>query len=711
MANNQSSKILNFIQFNFVSVFVVLTVFLLFIPLPKVLIDIAMILNLAFSFIVLLAVLNTPRASDFQTFPRIILFQALFGLAINISSTRLILLNEATVGYSEEQSAMVQAFANIVAGDDVIIGFIIFLILIIVQVLVITKGASRVSEVSARFTLDSMSSKFFDIDNRFNSGVIDEQEALRLKDAIRREIDFYSNMDGSSKFVSGNVKAGIFITIVNLVGGLIMGMINHDLSFTEALNTYSKLTIGDGLMSQLPSLVISFATGILVTGSKSDESLTEQLKTDFTRSGYIYIIVGVTLAVIGLGLRAGTEFLLIPMGILFILIGIRMTKANEKKELAKKMEADSAAKTTQNGSSSAEDDSIILLDSLSLELGYALIPLVSQEKGAELLERITRIRNEAKQDFGFVIPKIRIIDNMTLDPNDYVFKIKGIEAGRATIRLGYYMCMDTGSVTNPIAGEQTKDPAFGMNAIWLPEDKRQEAEEAGYVTVDPPTIIATHLIEIIRANASQMLGRQEVSSILDTVKEKNPILVKEVLETANLSIGVIEKVLQNLLDENVSIRNIVTILETLANFAHISKNPWDLTAKVRESLGLQICLQYVDSTENVKKLRVMRLSEEFAQMIADHAIFPPDGSKPMVAFDNVDNRMWIQSVADSYKRVSGQGYQPIILCASTVRQLVKSSLERDMPGIVVLSEMEILAAGRNIITEIIDEIEINKEAI
>lgn len=708
MANKKNKSVMNFIQDNYVSVFLVLTVFILFIELPKTIIDIVMILNLAFSFIVFLAVINTPRASDFQTYPRVILFQALFGLAINISSTRLILGSEVTSDYSNQQSAMVQAFADVVAGNDVVLGFIIFIILIIVQVLVITKGASRVSEVSARFTLDSMSSKFFDIDNRFNSGVIDENEALRLKDAIRKEIDFYSNMDGASKFVSGNVKAGILITLVNLIGGIFFGMANYDLSFNEALNSYSKLTIGDGLMSQLPSLIISFSTGILVTGSKSDESLSEQLKMDFTRSGYVYIIVGLTLAIFGIGLRHGTQILLIPIGILFVFVGLRLSRTKEKEAQKKEEEIKAQQGSEIQKAASNESDSISLLDPLSLELGYALIPLVNQEKGAELLERITRIRNEAKLDMGFVIPKIRIVDNMTLEPNDYVFKIKGIERGRASIRLGYYMCMDTGSVVNPIQGEETKDPAFGMNAIWLPEDKRQEAEEAGYVTVDPPTIIATHLTEIIRANASQMLGRQEVSAILDTVKEKNPVLVKEVLETAQLTIGVIEKVLQNLLDENVSIRNIITILETLANFAHISKNPWDLTAKVREALGLQICLQYVDSAD--KKLRVMRLSETFTQMIADHAHFPADGSKPIVAFDNVDYRSWMASVSDSFARVTNQGYQPIILCVSSVRQLVKSSLDREMPGIIVLSDMEILAAGRNIVTEIVDEIELKEEA-
>ena len=703
MANEGRGKVMNLIQHNYVAVSVVLVIFLLFIPIPKILIDLCMILNLAFSTIIMLAVLTTPRASDFQTFPRIILYQTMFGLGINIASTRLILsAKTVSTGISSEQSAMVQAFANIVAGNNIVIGFVIFIILIVVQVLVVTKGAGRVSEVQARFSLDSMSQKFFDVDNRLNSGMIDDEEAKRLKDAIRKEIDFYSNMDGSSKFVSGNVKAGIFITVVNLIGGFIVGMRFNGMNFSDALKTYSILTIGDGLMSQLPSIIISFATGILVTGTKSDEDLGSQIKNDFTRDGYTYIIVGIILIITGLALRAGTQFLLVPVGALFIFIGYRMAKKQDKEKERIKQQEEQQKATNQNGTNTPESEKIALIDNLSLELGYALIPLVSKEKGAELLERITRIRNEAKLDMGFLIPKIHIQDNMTLDPNDYSFKIKGIEVGHANIRLGYYMCMDTGSVITPLKGEKTKDPAFGMDAIWLPEDQRAEAEEAGYVVVDPPTIIATHITELIRANAAKMLGRQEVSSIIETVREKNPVLVTEVLETAKLSYGQIQKVLQNLLEENVSIRDIVTILETLANYASISKNPWDLTEKVREALGLQICLQYADAD---KKLRVMQLAEDLAVLIQENGMYPADGSKPQVAFDPVDRRKWINSVSTCLSRVKAKGYQPIILCPQVVRQLVHSSIEREMPGVVVLSEMEIMAAGRSVSVEVIDKIE------
>lgn len=705
MANESRGKILNFLQNNIVPVSIVLVVFLLFIPIPKTLIDLSMILNLAISIVILLVVVQIPRPSDFQTFPRIILFQTMFSLAINISSTRLILAGKMKGGSLVNQSSMVQAFARIVAGDSIVIGFVIFIILIVVQVLVVTKGAGRVSEVAARFSLDSMNQKLFDIDNRLNSGAIDEQQAEELKEAVRKDIDFYSNMDGSSKFVSGNVKAGIFITVVNLLGGIIIGMVLNNMSITQALSTYSILTIGDGLTSQLPSLIISFATGLLVTGTKSDETLNQQLKKEFTSDGHIYEIVGAVLIVAGIALRSGTQFILIPVGILFVFIGYKMTKDKEKKII--KQQQEDQKKATSMSSNSPNTDKIVLLDPLSLELGYALIPLVDKEKGAELLERITRIRTETLHDIGISIPKIRIQDNMTLEPNDYSFKIKGIEAGHATVRLGYVMCMDTGAVTEQLDGEKTKDPAFGMDAIWLPEDRRNEASAAGYVVVDPPTIISTHITEIIRSHASEFVDRQSVSVILDTVKQQSPVLVDEVLNTAKITYGTIEKVFQNLLEEKVSIRNYEQILETMANFASVTHNSWELTAKVRESLGLQICEQYADPSD--KKLRVMRLSQELSELIADHAYYPQDGSKPYVAFGPAERRRWISAVSNSLSKISQLGYLPIILCVSNVRQLVRSSIEREQPGVVVLSDMEIYAARNNVSVEIVAEIEDEEE--
>ena len=705
---NKRGSIVSILQNNIVPVAIVLCVFLLFIPIPKIFVDLSMILNLALSVIILLVVVQLPRPSDFQTFPRVILFQTLFSLGINISSTRLILAGQIQNGELIGQSAMVNAFASIVAGDNLVVGFVIFIILIVVQVLVVTKGAGRVSEVAARFSLDSMNQKLFDIDNRLNSGVIDEQQAELLKEEIRRDIDFYSNMDGSSKFVSGNVKAGIVITIVNLIGGIIAGTVlagDRALTVTEAIQTYSRLTIGDGLTSQLPSLIISFATGLLVTGTKSEETFDQQLKKEFAVDGRIYQIVSVVLLVAGVVFSINGQpsllAVLLPVGGLLFYIGIRMSREETAKKMAVAQAQTSSQASAQNAGQS-EGEPIVMLDPLSLELGYALIPLVDKDKGAELLDRISRIRIEARHDIGLDIPKIRIQDNMTLEPNDYSFKIEGIEAGHASVRLGYVMAMDTGDVLEKMDGEATKDPTFGMEAIWLPEEKRSEAESRGYVVVDAPTIISTHITEIIRWHAAEMINRQSVSVILDKVKEKNAVLVDEVLNTLKISYGTIEKVLQNLLAEKVSIRNYVKILETIANYAHVSQNPWDLTAKVREALGLQICMQYVDPEE--KKLRVMRLSQELTELVQQRAYVPPDGSAPYVGFDPVESRRWHNAFEASMGRISKMGFAPIILCVSPIRQLVHSAIEREIPGAVVLSDMEVYAAGKNVKVEIIDEI-------
>ncbi|MGP1511564.1 MAG: flagellar biosynthesis protein FlhA [Treponema sp.] len=705
MANENRFNLLDFIQKNIPGVAAVVVVLMLVIPLPKIFIDLFMILNLALSVVILLVVIYTPRASNFSSFPRIILFATLFGLGINISSTRLILASKgaSTAAYLSTQSDMVKAFANIVTGgNNLVIGLVIFIILIVVQVVVITKGAGRVSEVAARFTLDSMQVKQLDIDTQLSNGYITEEEARIQKEELRRDIDFYSNMDGSSKFVSGNVKAGIFITVVNLVGGFIVGMIVNKMDFQSALSIYSNLTIGDGLMSQLPSLMLSFATGILVTGDKADESLTDKIKREFSVDGTIYEIVGVALALMGIALRNHTQFLLVPIGALFIYIGYKLKKGQAVRA-AKKLADEAAAKSGAKGSSSPEADSVAPLDPLSLEIGFALVPLVDKSKGAELLERVTRIRRECALDLGLSVPRIRIMDNMNLDPNEYSFKIRGIEAGRAKTRLGYYMCMNTGTVTEELKGEETRDPAFGMPAIWLPEDRRQEAEQAGYTVVDPPTIIATHLTEIIRGHAAEILGRQEVATIMNSVKESNPIVVDEVLngERHKFSYGDIEKILQGLLIEQVSIRNMVTILETLANYGSITSNTWELVEKVREALGLQICMQYAD---NDRKLRVVNLSQGWSQKFLDHAQYPSDGSRPFAAFDPVDGRKWISSVSADLQTVKNMGYLPVIMCSSVIRQLVKYSIEREMPGVVVISEKEILAAGNGISLEVLGEI-------
>ena len=706
MAEKRGSggSILNFVLRNSLAVGVIVVVLFMFIPLPTAFIDLAMVINLALSFIILLTVIYMKRAADFTSFPRVVLITTIFGLAINISSTRNILVHPVkTSGHMAGQSEMVQAFANIVAGDKVLIGFIIFIILIVVQVLVITKGADRVSEVTARFTLDAMNNKMFTIQNQINNGSITEEEGELKINQLRQEIDFYSAMDGSSKFVSGNVKAGIFITVVNLIGGIVTGTM-AGASITDALDSYAKLTIGDGLMSQLPSLLLSFSTGLLITGSNDGDLLSDQLKEQFSANGTIYVIVGATLVALGLAFHNGATATLVPIGILFILVGSRLSHLKTKEEEKKTVEAEKAKNSPQKGNGGPEEISpVVKLDELSLEIGYALIPLVDDEKGAELMSRVKRIRREAALDLGLVIPPIHIMDQMELSPEEYSFTIRGIEAGRGRLKLGHFMCLNTGNVPKDreIVGEKTKDPAFGMDAIWLPDSKRLEAEKAGYAVIDAPTIIATHLTELIRRNASKILSRQSVSAIIEEIKKTNPVVVDEVTTGDHrFSYGEIEAVLKNLLEEQVSIRNMVVILETLGDYGKLTRDPWTLTEKVREALGAQICQQYAD--EN-KVLHVLNLSQSLAQKILDHRADMP-GKGPIVAFDPVDARNYISTMSNAVAAVRERNYLPIILCPSEVRRLVKSSTELEMPGIIVLSINEVMAASPNIKVESLGEI-------
>ena len=701
MANERRQKIIEIITNNFVAVAAIFVVLMLIIPWPGRAIDIFMALNLALSISILLIVMYTPKSSNFTSFPRVILLVTLFGLGINVASTKNILWFGKDPKY---MSLMVNAFSSFVIGKDdsilgLVVGMVVFIILIVIQVLVITKGATRVSEVAARFALDSMAQKNFAVDAELNSGAITEEQAQQKRAEIRRESDFYSAMDGSSKFVSGNVTAGIFITVVNLVAGLIIGVLVRKEQFGAAAANYCRMTIGDGLISQIPSLLLSFATGLIVTGSNSDEVLSKQLQHDFTVSGRVYIIGGAVLAIIGI-LPGMPHIILLGLGGLAIYAGIMMTRA-EKASFAKKLEEEQNAQgKDKKGKSPGEVSPVVPLDPLSLELGYVLISLVDEEKGAELLERITRIRKEAAIDLGLVVPPIRITDNMAMEPSEYSFKIKGIEVGRSKLKLGYYMCMDTGSVVEKIDGEATRDPAFNMPAIWVPEEKRVEAENAGYAVVDPPTIIATHITEIIRAHAAEILGMKEVAEIIKAFREKNADVVEAVMDNAKFTYGQIQKILQNLLREQISIRNIELILETLANFGP-QVNPWTLTEKVRKALGLQICLQYADSD---KTLRAMTLSQEWTEKIVEHQNIPADGSMPMVALDPPDARRWIEAVSNAFASMQQSNYQPIIICPAEIRVLVKSSTQNQMPGLVVISFDEIMACGSSVSLEVLGEI-------
>lgn len=678
-----------------IAVSAIVVVMMLIIPLPTVLLDLLMALNLLLSLFILLIVIYTPRAIDFSSFPSILLISTVFGLGLNVSSTRLI-LSQGT----KFDGRMVKAFSTFVVGaggtEGLLIGFVIFIILIAVQTFVITKGASRVAEVAARFTLDAMPMKQAAVEAEYNQGAITEEEARKRKMEVQQEADFYGAMDGSTKFISGTVKVGIFITVINLVVGIIFGMVLRNESFSTAITTYASLTIGDGLLSQLPSLLVSFATGLIVTRSASDGStMGAEIKKQFTQSAYVYYVSGGTMILIGV-LPGFPWYVLLPLGATLLFFGRKFQKI-EKQSFEKKVQKEKEKQQTQGGSSS-EISPVVPLDPLSLELGYGLIPLVDKEKGAELLERVTRIRRESALDLGLVVPRIRIIDNMRLDPNEYCFKIRGIEVGSSKIRMGYYMCMDTGGVIETMKGESTKDPAFGLPAIWVSSEEKDQAERFGYVVVDPPTVIATHLTELIKAHAAEILGRQEVQAIVDTLKKDYPAVVEEVTKIFNM--GEIQKVMQGLLREQISIRNMEIIFETIADFGPVTKKTDVLVEKVRQSLSSQICLQYAD--EN-KVLRILTVEQPFLQKLLDSKMDTVKG--PISALDPVDHRAWISAVSNSVATANGKGFMPVIVCPEEVRKLVKISTEREMPNLVVLSVPEI---SNDIIVENLGEIKVER---
>jgi flagellar biosynthesis protein FlhA len=660
-----------------VAVGVIAVVMMMIIPLPAFILDALLAVNLVLSLLIILIVLYTRHALEFSVFPTLLLVATVFGLALNVSSTRLILVKG-----SQFDGRIIRAFGTFVVGTGgmagYVIGLIIFVIIIAVQFIVITKGSTRVAEVAARFTLDALPGKQMAIEAEYNSGLLTEEEATRKKNELQREADFYGAMDGASKFISGNVKVGILITLINIIGGMVVGMTIHREPFNVALDTYVSLTIGDGLVTQLPALLISTATGIIVTRAISDASFGIDLTRQFSRQSRPYLISGGLLAVLGF-LPGFPWYIMMPLGGLLVALGLSLRRrrtAEEEKEKAREVEA-------RGKVAPAEISPVVPLDPLSLEIGYGLIPMVDKDKGAELLDRITRIRREAALDLGLVVPRIRIIDNMRLEPAEYCFKIKGVEVGRGMIKMGFYLAINPGGIREEVEGEPTRDPAFGLPAKWIAEAERDKAERLGYTVVDPPSIIATHLTEIIKSHAAEILGRQEISSILDTLKTDYPTVVEEV--TKIFSVGEIQKVLQGLLREQVSIRNIVVILETMADYGPVSKETSFLVEKVRQALGRQICLQHAGAD---KSLKVLTLAPDLEQKIIDSRVETPTG--PTAALEPALQRKWLTSLTNAVRGVQEQGHLAIVLCSEAARPLVKGSTLREIPHLVVLSVPEIV---------------------
>ncbi len=659
-----------------VAVGVLAVVIMLIIPLPTVMLDALMVINLLLSMMIILIVMYNKDPLEFSVFPTMLLVTTVFSLALNVSSTRLIL----TKGMDFD-GKIVKAFATFVVGttgqEGLVVGLIIFIIIVAVQFMVITKGSTRVSEVAARFALDAMPGKQMAIEAELNSGAISEEESRKRKDHLQKSVDFYGAMDGASKFVSGNVKVGIVITLVNIIGGLIVGVSIHGESFGGALATYTSLTIGDGLVSQLPALLISVATGLVVTRSISDGTFGEDVSSQFTAQARIYGIAAGFLILLGI-LPGFPWYLLIPMGLLSAYTAWNLSRKEKQK-------AEAAEQEVQKESSEpAEMSPVVPFDPLSLELGYGLIPLVDKDQGAELLERITRIRKEAALDLGLVVPRIRIIDNMRLEPSEYCLKIKGVDVGTGVIRVDQYMAINPGGDREALSGEATTDPAFGLSAVWIGADQRDRAEREGYTVVDPPSIIATHLTEIIKRHAPEILGRQEVQAMMNALKEDYPAVVDEATKT--FSTGEIQKVLQNLLKEQVSIRNLVMILESVSDYGSITKDIGFLTEKVRQTLGRQICLQY--ATEG-KELKVLTIDPSVEQSIIEARM--ETGTGDIAALDPDFQRAWINAVANNVRAMQEAGFYPVILTSEAARPLVKSSTMRAMPDLVVLSVPEVVS--------------------
>jgi flagellar biosynthesis protein FlhA len=511
----------------------------------------------------------------------------------------------------------------------------------------------------------------------------------KRKAEIDQESSFYGAMDGASKFIAGNVKIGIFITVVNIIGGIIIGAALHGEPLSQAVGTYIAFSIGDGLLSQFPALLVSTATGIIVTRSVSTGTFAEDMTVEFTRQPRIYWIGAAVLLLFAL-IPGFPWYVLIPMAALLAFFAYRLTRDQRKRDAGLAGTAKAAEKSKEKADAEADMSPVSQPDALSLELGYGLVPLVDKDKGEELLERVKRLRRESALDLGLVIPKIRILDNMALDPAEYCFKIKGVEVGRGRIRMGFFLCINPAGIHDDIPGERTVDPTFGLPAKWVSEDRRDEAERAGYTVVDPPSIIATHLTELIKSHADEVLGRQDTYEILETLKKDYEKVVEDVQK--DLSLGEIQKVLQGLLHEHVSIRNMVTVLETLSDYAKLSKSVGSyatqfLIEKVRQSLGRQICLQYADDDRST--LRVLTIEQSLEQKILESAVDTTSGR--ISAMEPSFRAEWVKALSRCISKAREQsGETPVILCSESARSLVRQAVERELPELAVLSVQEIV---------------------
>ncbi|CFX65855.1 Type III secretion system FHIPEP [Syntrophomonas zehnderi OL-4] len=655
-----------------IAVIVIVIVMMMVIPVKPAMLDVLITFNISFALVILLVAMFNTDPLDFSVFPSLLLVMTLFRLSLNISSTRLILLNA-------EAGQVIASFGQFVIGGNTVVGLVIFLILVVIQFIVITKGAERVSEVGARFTLDAMPGKQMAIDADLNAGLIDEDTARLRRQKIQDEADFYGAMDGASKFVKGDAIAGIIIIIINIVGGLIIGMAQKGMELAQAGQIYTILTVGDGLVTQIPALLISTATGIVVTRSASDDSLgrevSEQLLGNVKPLGITAIIL-LVLGTIGLP-KAPMYALAVFFGILYAVFRFTTIEEEEDTVLEEMREAE-AIKKPENVVE------LLQVEKMEMELGYGLIPLVDADQGGDLLERIVMIRRQCAIELGFIVPPIRIRDNMQLKPNAYAIKIKGMELAAGELILDSYLAIGP-NIDNDteLPGIDTVEPAFNLPARWIEATEKERAEMKGYTVVDPPSVVATHLTAVLKSHAFELLGRQELQGIIDFVREQNPAVVDELLPDL-MNLGDVQKVLSNLLKEQVSIRDMVTILETLADYAKITKDTDVLTEYVRQALKRHISRQYAGEDS---RLSVLTLDPSLEEILRDSVQQSEFGS--YLALDPGTAQSMIDKLVSQYDNLTRNGVVPIILSAPVLRIYLKRLLERFIPGLVVLSYNEI----------------------
>jgi len=658
----------------------VVLVVLMIVPVPPWVLDLLLSANITIALIILLVTLYTENALAFSVFPTLLLIVTLFRLSLNITGTRSILLH----GYAGQ---VIEAFGNVVVGGNYAVGIVIFAILIVIQFVVITNGAGRVAEVAARFTLDAMPGKQLAVDADLNAGLITESEARQRRKDIQRAADFYGAMDGASKFVRGDAIAAVIIVFVNIIGGFVVGMAQLKLPLMEALQRFTLLTIGEGIVTQIPALLISTATGIIVTRAASEGSFGHDLSRQLVQEPRALLIAGVLLLLFGLfGLPPLFMFIMASIVLALWLRGRGAAKAAAMKSGTGARGANAGAAGTPGSMAPAVKpaESVVPLlsyDPMELEIGFGLIPLVDVSQGGDLLERITMIRRHAARELGIVVPPIRVRDNLQLKPSTYLVKIYGLEVVRAEVMVSRLLAMNPGTATGSVDGIPTTEPAFGLPALWVAESARGDAEMAGYTVIDPTSVIATHLTEIIKTHAPELLGRQETSALLDNVKQHYPVVVDELIPNL-LTVGEVQRVLQNLLRERIPIRNLLLILENLADGARASKDIDYLTERVRSAMNRHICAEYAEngllSVITVDPRLETLLGEAVRRGEDAYALLDP-GTVAKI-YSSLTKR-----IADAQR----SGLQPIVLTSPSTRLALKRLTERAAPSLVVLSYSEI----------------------